>query len=177
MLHSSCSCMFLTVEWRCVVCSTLRVLVCFSRSSGGAWCAPLFMFLYVSHGRVKVRGVLHSSCSCMFLTVEWRLSGGAWCAPLFMFLYVSDGRVEVRGVLHSSHFSRECLRMAAHHRAFHHPCFVYVVLCIHNLGSHHSLCRHLWPRVLFVGDLFLGWIQPYFVWGCLVVSGPNIYYS
>ena len=117
MLHSSCSCMFLMVEWRCVVCSTLHVLVCFSRLSGGAWCAPLFMFLYVSDGRVEVRGVLHSSCSCMFLTVEWRcvvcstlhvlvcfsrLSGGAWCVPLFVFLYVSDGRVEVRGVLHSS---------------------------------------------------------------------------
>ena len=72
VLHSLCSCMFLTVEWRCVVCSTLHVFVCFSQLSGGAWCVPLFVFLYVSHGRVEVRGVLHSSCSYMFLTVEWR---------------------------------------------------------------------------------------------------------
>ena len=71
VLHSSFF-MFVRVEWRCVVCSTLRILVCFSRSSGGARCAPLFMLLYVSHGRVEMRGVLHTAYSCMFLMVKWR---------------------------------------------------------------------------------------------------------
>ena len=47
--------------------------------------------------------------------------------------------------------------MVGHHMAFlYHPCLVYVLLCIDDFGSHRSLCRHLWPHVLSVGDLFLG---------------------